>query len=262
MDLVEFSLDKLIPKAGATGLDANIQPTFGNLDIGTNVGTTSSISLTASSTSVIVGSEFDVDIKIDTKGTPISEFEIVIDFDTAKLTVKDSDTTKAGTQIQFLDTIFEVEDTGGNNVSLSTGRIVLRAATPTNIAYEINNRSIARIKFQSQATGTTVIETVGGSSGSKLINSRGTAIATIINNLTISSTQRTGSTNSGTTTGTPPTTTNGSSGSSNNGNTTGGNLPDTGIEDIAAVAPLLIGVILVSFGITLSNARKKHQNGS
>lgn len=253
---MEFSLEKLIPRVSAQA-DVNVQPTFGNLDVDTSTSSRAVVSLTTSSTSVVVGNTFEVDVRIDTNGVRIKEFDIIIDFDTTKLSVVDAEPTELGTQIEFLDTIFEVEN-NGNFVDISEGRITLRASTPTQIAYEIPGRSIARIQFQSQETGTTLINTVKDASGTRLVNSQDRVIALNYNDLTISSAQSATSTTTTGNTDTVPTSTTGgnTNTTSTTGSTGGGDLPDTGVEEIINFLPFILGIGLIILGIMLSRSRK------
>lgn len=258
MNFQEIDLSNLIPKVYAESADALVQPTFGTLDIGDNTTTRAAITLRANgttNTAVTVGQEFEVEIRIETGNFSISEYRIVIDYDISKLSVIDAEPSTTGTQIQFQDTVFTVDS--GDNTVTAAGLISLRAHTPAGNAVQVN-RTIGKIRFQSQATGTTVIELVEGIDGTQLINENGIAIATTPNNLTltaspgsatsISSTSSTGSTNGGST-----------SGGNTSGNGTGGNgLPATGLgDDLLSASPLLIGLMLVALGNNLRKARKR-----
>src|SRR5690606_1693131 len=125
MNFLEFDLGNLIPAVNAQELDGLLQPTFGPLELDTGGGTTSSITLTASSTNVTVGESFDLDIEIKTGAFTINEYRIVIDFNPTRLSVVDAENTVSGTQIEFLDTVFEVDE--GDNTVSTAGRITLIA---------------------------------------------------------------------------------------------------------------------------------------
>lgn len=252
MDFKEFQLN-LIPKAYAQTLDANAQPTFGVLNLGTNTGATASVSLTASNTSVAVGNTVDVDVEIKTGAFTINEYHIVIDFVTTKLQVVDADSTTAGTQIQFLDSVFSTED-GSNTVS-PTGRITLIAKTPTGNALQVN-RKVATIKFQAQSTGTTTVKSISGASGMQLINENGVAIANSLNDVTLAvTTQAQSSSSLPGGTSSSSTVSIGSTSSAG-----GGSIPDTGLaEDITALFPVAAGVLLVGLGVALRKHRPKQK---
>lgn len=252
MDFSEFDINKFISKVSAQSLDGLLQPTFGDLDLGDDTGVLSSISLTADSTSIGVGETFTVDVELKTNDVEIKEFHIIIDYDTSKLSVIDDQPTTGGTQIEFLDTVFEVED-GDNLVDTSTGRITLIAKTATSTAYQVN-RDVARIKFQSQKIGTSVIEPVSGTSGSQLINENDVAVAVTLNSITISASTETSSSSSSSSSST--------SSSSSSSSSSGGvdEIPDTGLaEDIAANMPFLIGLLLIALGVMLRRARKDRE---
>ncbi len=144
-------------------------------------------------------------------------------------------------------------------MSLSEGRVALTADTPTGIAFEIPGRSVARVRFQSQTQGTSVIQMIADASGSKLINSQDRAIQITVENLTVSSTTQTTTNttdNGGTTDNVVPSTTTDTTTTTSTGDEPP-IIPDTGLEDIATIAPLLFGMFLLILGITLRNSRRK-----
>ncbi|MBL8015096.1 MAG: hypothetical protein JNK26_02830 [Candidatus Doudnabacteria bacterium] len=255
MDWRELNLN-LIPQVGATGGDANLQPTFGNLIGITSQGSTSSIVLTASNTSTQVGQQISVDVEIKTNSFTINEYRIVVDFDPTKLQVVDAAPSTAGTQITFLDTVFQV--TGTNNTVSPAGRITLIAKTPGGNALQVN-RKVAKITFQAQNPGVSNIQTVTGATGSQLINQNGVAIASSVNNVSInignqvssSSTNTAGSSSSGG----AGSSSSGGGGSSSSGGV--GQIPDTALpDDVVAVVTVLLGMGLVVLGLRLRKARR------
>lgn len=255
MNLSELDLN-LIPRVSATGGDANLQPTFGTLTGVVLPGTTASIALTASSTSVGVGSQFSVDVEIKTGSFTINEYRIVVDFDPTKLQVVDAEPNTPGTQVSFLDTVFQVS--GGSNSTSAAGRITLIAKTPSGNALQVN-RKVAKITFQAQNMGTSNVQTATGATGSQLINGNGVAIANTVNNLTINI-----GVQSSTSTATTNTTSRPSSSTTANTNTTtssggGGVIPDTALpDDIVAVLTVLIGLGLITLGVKLRRSRKDY----
>lgn len=255
MNLSELDLN-LIPRVGATGGDATLQPTFGNLTGVSIPGTTASISLTASSTSVGVGSQFSVDVEIKTGTFTINEYRIVVDFDPTKLQVVDAEPNTPGTQISFLDTVFQVS--GGNNSTSAAGRITLIAKTISGNALQVN-RKVAKITFQAQSTGTSNIQTATGATGSQLINANGVAIANTVNNLTVNigtqtvSSSVSSSVSSNTSIGTT------SAASNTTSSAPGTVIPDTALpDDIVAVVTALIGLGLITLGVKLRRSRKDY----
>lgn len=255
MNLSELDLN-LIPRVGATGGDANLQPTFGTLTGVSIPGTTASIALTASSTSVGVGGQFTVDVEVKTGSFTINEYRIVVDFDPTKMQVVDAEPNTPGTQISFLDTVFQVS--GGNNSTSAAGRITLIAKTISGNALQVN-RKVARITFQAQSTGTSNIQTATGASGSQLINANGVAIANTVNNLTINiGTQSvTSSATSSVSSNTTATTT--TSDSSTTTSAPGTVIPDTALpDDIVAILTVVIGLGLITLGVKLRRSRKEY----
>jgi hypothetical protein len=248
MDIFEFDISELIPKVSAQPTDTAAQPTFGTLDISGGGTSIASVSLTADSTAVAVGQTFEVDIDIATGSFTVKEYRIVIDFDTTRLSVVDADTTTSGTQIDFLDTVFAVDP--GNNFVSASGRITLVAQTPSSNALQIN-RTVARITFQVQDTGTTTIEPVSGIEGTQLINENGIAIASSLNSLTVSASAQSSTTSSSATTGS----TSSAASSSSQSVTT---IPETALgDDILSISPLLIGLLLLWLGVSLRRERQK-----
>jgi hypothetical protein len=252
MEIVSFNLqDLLAPKAYAQS-DAIAQPTFGPIDIGVTPQAQAKILLTSNTTSLVVGQTFTIDVEIRT-GSPdlisVSEYQLVISFDPTKLKVLDADTSVAGTQIQFLDTLYQVVE-GTNNVT-AAGRITLTARTPSGAAYAIN-RSVARITFQAQQIGTTTITLPSGSTGNQLINQNGIALPLTLNTLTVAiNTQQQASSSSSYTTS--------SYSSSSTSYYAGGTIPDTGLaEDLVANVPLICGFLLILLGVILSRS-KRHE---
>lgn len=263
MDFLEFDLNNLIPKVSAqTTTDGQLQPTFGPLPVGSGPSTTASVTLTADKTAVNVGETFEVDIEINTGTFTINEYRLIIDFNPSRLTVQDAAPGQDGTQIEFLDTVFTV-DNNQNSVS-STGRITLVAKTPSGNALQVN-RAVATIQFQAQSTGTTTIDTVEGSIGTQLINQNGVAIASSSNSLTITA-------STGSTPPTPPPGTNPPTPPPTNPPpvtpppvtpppvTPPPVLPDTAVTDgLIAMIPILIGIAFVSLGLILTRSRKKQR---
>lgn len=242
----------LVPHVGAqSSADALLQPTFGSLEGVISSGPTASITLTASDTNLNVGDNVDVDIEVKTGTFTINEYRIVIDFDPTKLQVIDAESNTPGTQISFLDTVFSV-NSGDNTVS-SAGRITLIAKTSSGNALQVN-RKIAKITFQAQSTGSSVVQTVTGATGSQLINQNGVAIANSVNSITLNLGNTIPSTSKSSQTKTTSQTVNTSTTSSGSGQ-----LPDTALsDDIGTVITLLFGLALVLLGAMLHRNRKKY----
>lgn len=169
-------IELLIPKAKAQQSNIIAQPSFGTITSGGTDETAASVLLTSNATAAAVGDEFTVSVAIDTAGTEIAEYRVVIDFDPEVLSVVDSDPTTAGTQIEFTDALFTIEDPANDNTVSSVGRIRLNAEAPTGQSLAVN-KNVATVTFQAQSVGTGNIAVVDGVVGSQLIRSGGTAIA-------------------------------------------------------------------------------------
>lgn len=255
MDFREFNLD-LVPKVGAAGADTSVQPTFGTLTGVETPGQTASIALTASSTATNIGGQVSVDVEIKTGNFAINEYRIVIDFDPTKFQVVDAEPSTPGTQVSYLDTVFQVS--GGNNSVSAAGRVTLIAKTPSGNALQVN-RKVAKITLQAQSSGVTSIQTVTGAAGSQLINQNGVAIANSVNNLTINIGNVVTSSSTATSVSPGPGTssTNTATTATSGGTGNGGNLPDTALpDDVVALITLLLGLGLITVGVKLSRTKK------
>ncbi len=238
-------IEILIPKAHAQ-VDSFAQPTFGSIDIGGGTTVSGTVLLTSSSTSVTIGQKFKVTVAINTNDVNINEYRVVIDFDPTKLQVVDADPATAGTQIKFLDTVFEVEDQLQDNTVANVGRIRLRAVAPSQPLAV--NRNVAEIEFQAQTTGSPVIKVVEGTTGTQLVRQAGIGLAYTSNEVTVAlSTQQT-SGSGGTTTGG----TNGQGTTPSGGQTT----PNTALPtDLGSIITIFLGVILVVVGASLKSKK-------
>jgi altronate dehydratase len=121
--------DFLVPVVDAQTLDTISQPTFGTIDVGTQGGAVSTVLLSSTSTATQVGQKFKVSVEIKTNDNQINQYKILIDFDSAKLSVVDQDSATLGTQVKLLDTIFTIANPQSNNSVSNTGRITLIANT-------------------------------------------------------------------------------------------------------------------------------------
>lgn len=256
MNLRRIDLSQLIPTVNAQVADALAQPTFGVLNIGGGSVTQSAVNLTSNSTAVAVGETFSVDIEISTGNFTINEYRLVISYDTTKLSVIDSDPGTTGTQITPLDTVFSVGS--GDNFVTPGGRINLIAKTPSGNALRVN-RKVARITFQAQTTGDIRIEPLSGVDGTQLINENGIAIASTLNSLTLNASSQ-ATTSSPTSTSTTSTVASSESSTTTSPANAGGQLPNTAIgDDLLAIAPFLIGSILIALGVSLRRELKKQK---
>ncbi len=256
MDYPTFNLfDVVVPKIEAQSYDGISQPTFGLLDIAEGENQ-AELNFTTDTTSPAVGETFTVDVEISTKDFTINEYQIIVDFDTTKLSVLDSEPDTAGTQVEFLDLVYVVEP-GDNNVQ--DGRITLIARTPSGNALQVN-RAVARITFQSQEQGVTVIEPVATFEGTKLINQNGVVIDASLNSLTLNvgSARTSSATSTSSSTSANATTTSATS-SSSGPTQPPDQIPNTGIFDDGglAILPLAIGLLLVVVGARLRGEAKK-----
>jgi hypothetical protein len=195
-------------------------------------------------------------VEVKTGQFSINEYRVVIDFDPTKLQVVDAEPSTPGTQISFLDTVFQVS--GGNNSTSAAGRITLIAKTISGNALQVN-RKVAKVTFQAQSTGTSNIQTATGATGSQLINANGVAIANTVNNLTVNITTQTGtitSTSSATQTATSTLSTTSSPTTTSAPGTV---IPDTALpDDVVAIVTVLIGLGLVTLGVKLRRSRKDY----
>jgi hypothetical protein len=222
------------------------------LELGSETQARAKVMLTSDSTSASVGQLLNVDIQIETgtaSGILVSKYSIVVDFDPTKLSVRDADSATAGTQVEFLDSLFQVEP-GTNNVT-AAGRITLSAKSPSATSYAIN-RKVARITFQTLETGTTTISLPSGSTGNQLVNQNGIALPLTLNSVTLSIGAQASTSTSATTTATV------SSGGQTTSSTSSSTsvIPNTALsDDILSTAPLLVGVLMLIIGVALRKSK-------
>lgn len=252
MDTSAFNIfDLVIPKVEAQSYDGISQPTYGLLDIA-DAENQAELNFSTDSLTPGVGETFTVDVEIATKDFTINEYQVVVDFDTTKLSVLDVEPDTAGTQIEFLDLVF-VAEVGDNNVQ--DGRITLIARTPSGSALSVN-RAVARITFQSQEQGVTVIEPVSTFEGTKLINQNGVVIDASLNSLTLNI--GSAKTSSSSKTSSKTSTINSATSSATSSATPPEQIPNTGIFDEGlAIIPVVLGLLLVLVGARLQIEAKK-----
>ena len=251
-------LDLLIPVVNAQTLDSVSQPTFGPIEVGTQNGVVSTVLLSSTSTATQVGQKFKVTVEIKTNAQLITEYQIVIDFDSSKLSVVDQDTTVQGTQIKLLDQVFTISNPQVNNIVSSTGRVFLVANIPSGTPISVN-RNVAEIEFQAQQIGAASIKIVQGSTGTRLTRSNGTTLTYTPNELSvqISATQ---SNNNNQNTGNQNTGNTGVDTNTGNATQVPVVIPNTGIEDFQSLIPVLIGILLIVLGVMLSKTSTKKKS--
>src|SRR5438445_147439 len=116
------NLIDIIPVVEAQSADAFAQPTFGPIEGGGGGTSVASVLIKSDKTSVNVGDTFKVTVTINTQNLTISEYNVVINYDPAALSVVDQDPSTPGTQVNMLDNVFRVTNPASNNIA-SNGTI-------------------------------------------------------------------------------------------------------------------------------------------
>jgi len=247
---------QIFPKLHAQETDAVAQPTFGTINISGGGTQNASVLLKSDKTSVAVGERFKVRVEIKTNTITVNEFRIVVDFDPTKLQVVDQDTNTVGTQVKNLDTIFLVSDQSQDNTVSSVGRVRFVGKTASGNAFSVN-RDVIEIEFQAQATGSSPIRIVTGSTGTQLVRQSGIGVSYTSNEVTlqVTTSSQTGTGGNGGNTG-------GNTGTGNTGGTGGtgdiGTLPDTAIPAGMGESILLVlSMVLIIAGLKLSLEGRK-----
>lgn len=261
MEIFEDILSTLATPVNAQS-NATAQPTFGvitNTPTQTNL---ARVELNSTSPSQNLGQPFSVDIVVNTGSIEIVEYQIVLEFQTNRLSVIDAEPAEAGNQVEFLDDVFEVINNGNLvtvNAETGVGKITLIAQSPDQLGTVVN-RTVGRITFQPQALGATSIAHVTGIDGTVLFNAQQLALQSTRNDLTLNISTATTSTTATTTTTTTATTTTGTATSSTVTSTPNGGgvdeIPATGIFD-SSYMPLILGVLLVMLGISAASERRR-----
>lgn len=262
MEIFEDILSKLATPVNAQS-NATAQPTFGVITNTPTQNNLARVELNATSPSQNLGQPFSVDIVVNTGSIEIIEYQVVLEFQTNRLSVIDASPSEAGNQVEFLDDVFDVIN-DGNLVTVNTetgvGRITLIASSPDGVGTLVN-RTVGRITFQPQALGATEIKHVDGIDGTVLFNAQQLALQSTRNNLVVAINAATTSLTSTTTTTTTATTTATQTNTATNSTVTsspGGvdEIPATGIFD-SSYMPLILGVLLVMLGISAASERKR-----
>jgi hypothetical protein len=251
---------KIFPTINAQELDSAAQPTFGPIDIGTSTGSQASILVRSNTTSPIVGNRFKATVEVKTNTVLVTEVNIIIEFDQARLSVIDQDTANSGIQIKLLSSVFEVTDIIEDN-TVTTGNIRLYAKAKSNTPVAING-DFAEIEFQAQTAGSTQVRVATGVSGSYIARESGTKLNFQSNSVTLSVTSASGTTGGTTTTGTTggTTTTTTSGSTSTTGSTTGSTpLPNTAIDGPTGLIVVFTGLLLIITGLKLRHDSTKER---
>lgn len=142
----------LIKKVEANA-DVNAFPT-----IPFNTGTTPSSTPTITPTSTVsvpsvifdspknifdAGENAEVDIYLDTIDKSINEYKLIFVYDPSHIRINDADTDSDGTQIEFLDTLFDLND----NYASNDGTISLQASLGSGESTVMENVLVAKINF-------------------------------------------------------------------------------------------------------------------
>jgi hypothetical protein len=245
MDFFEGLLSQIVPKVAAQGA-AIAQPTFGTITTTPSTSELAKVELNTATTTQTLGQNFTVEVVVNSNTIPIREYQIVLQFPTNSLSVVDAYPNEEGSQVEFLDDVFDVISQGNRVVSdINTGLTTI-------------NKTVARITFQPQRIGTTELKHLDTIAGTVLYNQQGIALSTTRNDLTLVIQNTTGTTTVSTTSTVSSTTSTISSSTTSQG----GNeipvdtIPDTGIFD-GNNLPFILGVLLVLLGISINSERKK-----
>jgi stringent starvation protein B len=253
-----MNLINILPlgKISAQTLDGISQPTFGTLEITGGGGARASVLLKTDKTSVKEGETFKVRVEVKTGETAatINEYRLYVDFNPNRLTVIDQDSETEGTQINLLDTIFQVEDTENQNKVTQDGRITLIAKTASGNSFQVN-REVAEIEFQARTTGTTTIKVVEGSSGTQLVRESGIGLAYTSNQITVELTAQSSQAADDDDASDDDTDTTNTGG---NQTITGTQIPDTAItETLGVTFATLGGILFIFLGLLLIVNKEK-----
>jgi len=198
------------------------------------------IKLTNASTKIEAGSTTKADVTIESESQEVSSYTITIMYDPEVLEVVDKSSSQAGIQVEFLDS-FALEKT--NTADNSEGKIKIIAEI-TGSAQTVNRR-VAAIIFRGKSVGTSVVSVNKSQSSIKNQSNQDILGSTTSLNLTVTgeSAQTTTTTTTTTTTISPTSTTiPGTSPTT----TVPGELPESGIGDIAIIISLVLTGILMS----------------
>lgn len=188
------------------------------------------ITLSTSTTSVKVGNEFNVDVRVDTGETKIKEYTFKVTFDPAVLEVVDSVSSENGVQMNYTDTYFTDQQNTAENAE---GTIILSATTSSPIT---RNLKIGSITFRAKTTGSSLIKV--DKANSLVYNESSADILQTTNSLTVTITGQT--TPSSSTTTTIP----------HNTTTTTGHMPSGGVGNLGTIITLASGgFVLVLIGL-------------
>jgi len=253
------NLIDIIPVVEAQSADAVAQPTFGPIQ-GAGGGTaTASVLIKSDKTAINVGDTFKVTVTINTQNLTVSEYRVVVNYDPSALSVVDQDPSTPGTQVNILDNVFQVTNPQTNNVA-SNGSVVVDAKVNGSNEVPINNRDVIQITFQAQTAGTTTISVAQGTNGTQLIKLQGTSVAFTQNEISTVISSQSGSSSSSFSSSS-------SSISSSSSNSSGSSssvphvIPNTAITDNPELlGSLLIGVVLIITGASLTRGRKNEKN--
>lgn len=190
-----------------------------------------SITLSTNIVTLKKGDTAKIEVTIFTDRKEINSYKFSIKFNTSILKVIDADTNKAGTQISFSDTFFNVKT---NTVS-DTGVISFESVAPDKGVSSITNSVRASFNVQALQDGTSLVEII--KADSSLLDSSGANILNSVNSVSLTVSSQTVSQ-----TPTPSVVT-----------------PKTGlIDDLGYTNAVIIGALLIITGIYLF--RKKDSN--
>lgn len=252
--LIEF----LIPKIGAQSSDAISQPTFGAINISPGSITTSSILLNWANPVIKVGDKFTVKVELKTGDFKINEYKIVLTYNKDFLTVVDKDTATVGTQVRVLDQLLTIATPASGNVA-ADGVITVNAKAPSGADYQIN-KEVVEIEFQAQKVGTSKIQVLTTSSGSRLTRLNGQPLSFNINEIGVNIATAT-STNTNNGQNGNPTTPNNNSNQNVTPTPTNQTIPNTALSDGPGfLLSLALGLGFIATGFSFYIKRLFNRN--
>lgn len=185
-------INTIFPKVLAQAADAVAQPTFGEIVSGTSGSTTSTVLINWENPSLKVGDRFKIRVEINTGTVRISEYKIAIKFNRNLLSVIDQDVTTPGTQVTFLDSVFNIAEPGLQNI-VENDTINLIATAPEGEEYQLD-KEVMEVEFQVQAAGNSLIQVFQGTNGTQLTKLNGQPIQYSINEISVNAVANSGTT--------------------------------------------------------------------
>ncbi len=138
------------------------------------------ITLESASSSFSTGSNFTIQIRVNSKGEQVKSYTAVVSYDPQKLEVIDKNTATSGIQIDYTGS-FTVTENAANN---SQGSVRLRAESGTASSL---NQLVGAVTFRAKTTGQTTISV--SQTASSIVDAASVNLLDNVNSLTINVTE-------------------------------------------------------------------------